>query len=246
MIAHDVAISSGQPRLRTAYWQVELEAAATATLSRLQQLAASDWHIGGLHVQQAENSQFSAHHIELGGALVRMDTAVQLSGEGAASQVNTLMQLAASQHVDHHVHIAHMAKATRSEQNMRSVLDGHSHAVCNSSVHVHKGACGSDAGQRSDHLLLSRTAQVDTKPEMEIDHDDVRCAHGATVGQLDEAQRFYLRSRGISEAMSQEMLIFAFADALLARLPHPALRRYVEQQCFARLPHSADLPELIR
>jgi len=112
-------------------------------------------------------------------------------------------------------------------------------------VHVHRHASGTHAQQHSDNLLLSKNAEIDTKPELEIDHDDVQCSHGATVGQLDDDHLFYLRARGISETMSRDILVFAFADALLAALPDVAVRRYIETIAFDKIPHGADLTGLL-
>jgi len=125
------------------------------------------------------------------------------------------------------------------------VLDGRSHGVFNGKVVVHKGAIKTDSAQSNGNLLLSKHAEIDTKPELEIYNDDVKCAHGATVGQLDDKQLFYLRSRGVSEETAQELLTFAFADEVLASMGNQAVRAYVEKVAFAKLPHGEGLEGLL-
>ncbi len=238
VIFHDLALAADLPaRLHSVHWQLSLGRGARCHMLRLQQLARADWQVARLRVTQQQGSDFHAHMVELGGALTRLDGTLWLRGEEAGARLDGLLLLGARQHVDHHLHIAHQAARCRSRQAYRSVLDGHARAVFRGLVHVHAQASGSDAEQRSDHILLSPDAEVDTVPELEIDHDDVRCAHGATVGQLDADQDFYLRSRGVDAAQARRMLIFAFADALLTRLPREALRQYVERQCAAALHH---------
>jgi Fe-S cluster assembly protein SufD len=241
VIAHDVSLDEGKARLRSSHWQFTLAAQAHASFTRVQQLQTADWQVGKLRVKQQQGSHFEAHAVELGGAKVRVDITADMQGEHAFCRVNGLFLSDGTQHVDHHVHLAHSAPHCTSRQAYRSVLNGHSHGVYNGAVHVRVGASGTDAEQNSDNLLLSRSAEIDTKPELEIDHDNVKCAHGATVGQLDADHLFYLRSRGLSEAMSRDVLVFAFADALLAALPDPVVRRYIEQQAFAKLPHGNDI-----
>jgi len=125
------------------------------------------------------------------------------------------------------------------------VLDGRSHGVFNGKVVVHKGAIKTDSAQSNGNLLLSKHAEIDTKPELEIYNDDVKCAHGATVGQLDDKQLFYLRSRGVSEETAQELLTFAFADEVLASMNHEVVRNHVEKVAFAKLPHGEGLEGLL-
>jgi Fe-S cluster assembly protein SufD len=245
VIAHDVSLDEGRARLRSSHWQFTLEAQSHASFSRVQQLNTADWQIGQVRVSQQKDSHFEAHAVELGGAKVRMDISADLQGEGAFCRINGLFLSDGTQHVDHHVHLAHSAPHCTSRQGYRSVLSGHSHGVYNGAVHVRVGASGTDAEQHSDNLLLSRTAEIDTKPELEIDHDNVKCAHGATVGQLDADHLFYLRSRGLSQAMSRNVLVFAFADTLLTALPSPVVRRYIEQQAFVKLPHGNDMAGLL-
>ncbi len=245
IIHHDIALGGEQGRLRTSHYHCYLAAESTLHHTRVQELGRHDWHIGRIHVEQQQSSRFYAHAAELGGAKVRMDICVQLQQASAECAVYGLFLLHDAQHVDHHIHINHYAPDCSSRQVYRSVLNAHGHGVFNGKVHVHRHASGTKAAQHSDNLLLSKNAEIDTKPELEIDHGDVQCSHGATVGQLHPDHLFYLRSRGISEAMSRDILVFAFADTLLAALPDVAVRRYIEHIAFNKIPHGTDLTGLL-
>jgi len=212
---------------------------------RLQQEGSKQSHIGRVEVKQHQDSNYQMHAVELGGALTRADIVVNLAKQGASCSLNGLYVLAGRQHVDHHTRIDHTAPHCTSHENYRTVLDGRSHGVFNGKVVVHEGAIKTDSAQSNGNLLLSKHAQIDTKPELEIYNDDVKCAHGATVGQLDDKQLFYLRSRGISEESAQELLTFAFAGEVLASMHSEAVRRYVEKAAFAKLPHGEELEELL-
>src|SRR5690606_4613926 len=125
---------------------------------------------------------------------------------------------------------------TRSEQAYRAILDGRARAVFNGRVYIAKDAQKIDASQASNNLLLSKLAEIDTKPELEIYADDVKCAHGATVGQLDENMLFYLRSRGIDGDTARSLLIYAFADEIIRRVGIAQVRAYVGSSVLGRLP----------
>lgn len=246
LIAHDVSPEhANAAQLHTFHWNFALEKNADLQFIRLQSLSANCWQVGRLEVSQQQNSHFHAHAIELGGGLVRLDLLASLQEEDAQCELNGLYLLDQHQHVDQHLHVDHLAPNCTSRQRHRSVLNGRSHGVYNSQVHVHVGASGTDAKQYSDNLLLSKTAEIDTKPELEIDHDDVKCAHGATVGQLNKDQLFYLQTRGLSEEMSREVLVFAFADSILAHLPDEQVRKHIEQIAFEKLPHEVDIDGLL-
>ncbi|MDX8395154.1 MAG: SufD family Fe-S cluster assembly protein, partial [Mariprofundaceae bacterium] len=164
---------------------------------------------------------------------------------GAVCKLNGLFVLNGLQQVDHHTRVDHAAPHCTSVENYRTVLDGRSHGVFNGKVVVHEGAIRTDSSQSNANLLLSKKAEIDTKPELEIYNDDVKCAHGATVGQLDQAQLFYLRSRGLSESEAKEVLTFAFADEVLTAMNNNTVRQFVEREAFSKLPHSGDLDGLL-
>jgi len=224
---------------------VILKAGAQLQHIRLQQESVKQSHVARVEVQQLRDSTYHLHSVELGSALTRVDVVVALAEAGASCELNGLFVLGGRQHVDHHTRIDHQAPHCTSRERYRTVLDGRSHGVFNGKVVVHKGAVKSDSSQSNGNLLLSKQAEIDTKPELEIYNDDVKCAHGATVGQLDDKQLFYLRSRGISEAAAQELLTFAFADEVVAKMPNAVVRRFVERAAFAKLPHDEGFEGLL-
>jgi Fe-S cluster assembly protein SufD len=212
---------------------------------RLQQEGAKQSHIARIEVKQFRDSSYTLHSVEIGGLLARTDVVVSLDEPGASCELNGLFVLDGRQHVDHHTRVDHAAPHCTSNETYRTVLDGRSHGVFNGKVVVHEGAIKTDSSQSNGNLLLSKHAEIDTKPELEIYNDDVKCAHGATVGQLDDKQLFYLRSRGISQEAAQELLTFAFADEVLAAMGNETVRKYIEKAAFAKLPHSEDLEEML-
>lgn len=212
---------------------------------RLQQEGDKQSHVARIEVKQLRDSAYTLHTVELGSLLTRADIVIDLAEEGASCQLNGLFVLGGRQHVDHHTRVDHTAPHCTSNELYRTVLDGRSHGVFNGKVIVHKNAIKTDSSQSNGNLLLSKHAEIDTKPELEIYNDDVKCAHGATVGQLDTKQMFYLRSRGISEEAAQELLTFAFADEVLVSMSSESVRAYIEKAAFSKLPHSEDLDELL-
>ncbi|MBL1353542.1 MAG: Fe-S cluster assembly protein SufD [Zetaproteobacteria bacterium] len=239
-------ISTGEERaLSNAVTAVILKAGASLEHTRLQQEGKKQSHVARVEVKQFRDSSYTFHGVELGGILSRSDVVVDLMASGASCSLNGLFVLDGRQHVDHHTRVDHKAPHCTSRENYRTVLDGRSHGVFNGKVVVHKGATKTDSSQSNGNILLSKHAEIDTKPELEIYNDDVKCAHGATVGQLDDKQLFYLRSRGISEVAAQELLTFAFADEVLAAMSNQVVRSYVEKEAFAKLPHGADLDGLL-
>lgn len=194
------------------------------------------FHVGLTRVSQARDSRYRNTTLNLGGQLVRNDLQVGLNAPGAECELDGLYNADKKQHVDNHLIADHAAPNTTSHQYYRGILDGHARAVFNGKVIVREGADGADAQQSNKNLLLSKNAEADTKPELEIYADEVTCSHGATVGQLDDQAMFYLRSRGIEESMARGLLIYAFGAEVLERLPLDALRRHGEAAIAGRLP----------
>jgi Fe-S cluster assembly protein SufD len=170
---------------------------------------------------------------------VRSDLNSRLQASGAETIFNGLYLVDGRQHVDNHTRIDHLAPDTRSDELYRGIISGHGHAVFNGKVVVAKHAVKTDAAQTNNNLLLSRQGEIDTKPELEIYADDVKCSHGATIGQLDEQALFYLRSRGLGLDEARGLLVGAFALAVLDRIVSPDLRVFARQQLSAVLPQSA-------
>jgi len=156
--------------------------------------------------------------VTTGGALTRNDLVVVQKAPGASSTLNGLYLAQAAQHVDNHTTVDHAAPHGTSVEHYRGILDGRSRAVFDGKVIVREGARKTNAAQTNHNLLLTEDALIDTKPQLEILNDDVKCAHGATVGQLDQGALFYARSRGLSEKAARNLLTYAFASDVIARI----------------------------
>ena len=194
-------------------------------------------HIGTLQFHQGRDTNLSAHCISLGGGLVRHDINATLAGEGCNCTLNGLFMLAGEQHVDNHLRVEHAQPHGMSRENFYGILDGHAHGVFTGRIVVHKGAQKTDAKQTNKNLLLSEDAQIDTKPQLEIFANDVKCTHGATIGQIDYDALFYLRARGISEEAGRSLLTYAFARQSLSQIKIEPLRRQLHEAVVDRLPH---------
>ena len=188
------------------------------------------FHIGTTQVQQSRDSSFSSVSITMGAALARNDLNVVLDGEGASCALYGLYVTGGREHADNHTTIEHAKPHGTSRQIYKGVLDGHSRAVFNGKVVVRRDAQKTDAQQTNRNLLLSNDATIDTKPQLEIFADDVKCTHGASIGQLDEQALFYLRSRGMSERTARSLLTYGFASEVVERVGVPAVREQLDAQ----------------
>ncbi|MDH5357073.1 MAG: Fe-S cluster assembly protein SufD [Gammaproteobacteria bacterium] len=203
---------------------------------KLQQESANAFHIATLAATQAESSQWRTNNISLGAKFARNDIQSRLMGEQAHTVMDGLYLVNGEQHIDNHTRIDHLVPNTTSEEVYKGVLDDNSHAVFNGKVIVHKDAQKTDANQSNRNLLLSRGCEIDTKPEMEIYADDVKCGHGSTVGQLDEEQLFFLRTRGLDAVSARSLLTYAFAVEVLERIPSEIIRQAFSVVIEQRLP----------
>ena len=177
-----------------------------------------------MNVQLARGANVDSHSLLVGGALVRNNVHPVLAGEGSDCLINGLFVGNERQHLDNYMKVEHASPHCNSRQFYNGILDGHSRGVFHGRIIVHKDAQKTDAKQTNRNLLLSDNAQIDTKPQLEIYADDVKCTHGATIGQMDEEALFYMRSRGIEEAEARRLLLFAFAGECLDRMkPGPVL-----------------------
>ena len=238
VIEHYASIGDGG--LDNTVSQVRLGDGAELTHYRLQQPGARQVHIGRVHIDQ-QAGRYLGYSVSLGGQFSRLDLVADLAREGGHCELNGLYMTAGREHADCHTHIDHHAPSCISREFFKGVLDGRSHAVFNGKIVVHADAQQTDSSQSNANLILSRQAEIDTKPELEIYADDVKCAHGATVGQLDPKQLFYLRSRGFSEEAARQALTVAFADEVLARMPHAPIRSYLERSGLSRLAAAAEV-----
>jgi Fe-S cluster assembly protein SufD len=201
---------------------------------RLQQESTRSFHIGAVAVRLEAQSAYSLHDVALGAGLGRVNIETELVGPAAHVAMHGLIAPTGSQHLDAHTRIDHIAPQTTSVEEYRGVADGRGRGVFNGKVIVRPNAQKVDARQSSRNLLISPTAEIDSKPELEIYANDVKCSHGATTGQLDPTALFYLRSRGVSERDARALLIRAFAESILASIGHPPLRSYLEERLEAR------------
>ncbi|MFA7349252.1 MAG: Fe-S cluster assembly protein SufD [Methylotenera sp.] len=225
--------------------QISLSARAEIEHCKLLQEGPAATHIAGIHAEQASDSHFISHSFALGGRLARNDITAQLFGKGCHCTMNGLYLLNDRQHLDHHTRIDHLAPECTSREYYRGILDGESRGVFNGKVVVHPSANKTDAHQANYNLLLSRQAEVDTKPQLEIFADDVKCTHGATVGQLDDDSLFYLSSRGIDAELARSVLIYGFANNIIGRVDMPELRTRIAHLVLERLPQGDQIKELL-
>ncbi|MGI9343327.1 MAG: Fe-S cluster assembly protein SufD [Gammaproteobacteria bacterium] len=217
---------------------LRLEEAAELTYIKLQSEGPDAHHIAAQFVSTAADSRFRAAHIDLGGGLVRNDLRVRMQGRGSRIDLFGLFLADGKRHIDNHTRIDHLVGDTTSRERYHGILADRGRGVFNGKIIVHEGADGTDAELNNRNLLLSKMAEIDTKPELEIYTDDVKCAHGATTGQLDEQALFYLRSRGVSLREAKHMLVLAFARDVLEKFDAqaPELLEFTNDILERRLP----------
>ncbi len=182
------------------------------------------FHVSSVFVHQERDSNYTSHNFVFGGKLVRNNISSKLDGEGINCILNGLYIGAGQQHIDNHTTIDHAKPNCHSEELYKGILDDKARGVFNGKIFVRQDAQKTNAIQNNNTILLSDNANIDTKPQLEIFADDVRCTHGATIGQLDEDAYFYLRSRGIDKVQARQLLIFAFASDVIDRVEIDPLR----------------------
>ncbi len=223
-----------------------IKAAANSQLThyRCQRESRQAYHLAEIFVEQWRDSRFNSHLIALGGAIARVNMKVVLAEQGADCALNGLYLTKDKQASDHHIDIQHAVAHCHSDQLFKGVMDGQSRAVFNGRILVAKGAQKTQADLTNRNLLLSKLADINTKPELEIYADDVKCSHGATIGQLDEQALFYLQSRGVARDQAEHLLIYAFINDVVDRITLDSLRRQISSLIIGRLPGSELLREV--
>jgi Fe-S cluster assembly protein SufD len=211
---------------------------------KVQQESTSAFHVASMHVRTGRSSTFSSHSFSLGGRLVRNDAIARLAGEGGECTLNGLYLADGERLVDNHTTIDHAMPHCPSHEIYKGILGGRARAVFNGKIMVRQDAQKTDAKQTNRALLLSDNATINTKPQLEIFADDVKCTHGAAIGQLDDDALFYLRARGLTYQEARDMLIHAFAGEILDRVKHAPLRTALEAELFVQL--ARDLAEVDR
>jgi Fe-S cluster assembly protein SufD len=221
--------------LTNAVTEIEIRAGAIVEYNKLQAESDNAYHINTTAVHQAAGSVFTSNTFVLGGAIVRNNLTSVLGGEGCECTLNGLSLGAGKQLIDNHTVIDHSVPHCNSHELYKAILDGASRGVFNGKIFVRKDAQKTDSKQTNKTLLLSDGATINAKPQLEIFADDVKCTHGATVGQLDEEQVFYLRSRGIDEKQARDILTLAFAGDIVGRIELKQLRSQWETLIRSRL-----------
>ena len=209
---------------------------------KVQQESLAAFHIASMHVHAARSASFSSHSFSLGGKLARNDANALLDGEGAECTLNGLYLADGDRLIDNHTSIDHAKAHCPSHEIYKGILGGRARAVFNGKIVVRQDAQKTDAKQTNRALLLSDEAMINTKPQLEIFADDVKCTHGAAIGQLDEDAIFYLRARGLTYFEARDMLIHAFAGDILDRVKIEPLRVALEAELDAQL--AKDLAEI--
>jgi Fe-S cluster assembly protein SufD len=218
-------VSNGEsPVMVNTATEFSLDDGASITSVRLNTEGQNVQHMGATGVRQQRNSRFESHSVGFGGTLRRHDLHVRLEGEGAECKLNGVVVTQSTQHYDNHTTIEHIAANCNSEESYRNIAADKSHAVFNGRIHIHQDAQKSNANMSNKNLLLTSGAEINTKPELEIYADDVKCAHGATIGQLDDESIFYLVSRGLSPRDASVLLTMAFINELVSQIPVEQVR----------------------
>jgi len=226
---------SGEPHFNNAVTEIVLENGAALDHVKLLKEGPATFHMAAAEVYQNQNSQYRNWSLALSGQWTRQDLHVALDAEGAACACDGLYLLTEGRHVDHHLLVDHWKPQGTSSQLYKGILEGKSTGVFNGKTFVHAGAQKTAATQTNKNLLLSDNATMDTKPELEIYADDVKCSHGATVGQIDPEAIFYFKSRGIGEARARQLICYGFAKEVIEKIPLEAVRAELDAMLMAKL-----------
>ncbi|MDB4910995.1 MAG: FeS assembly protein SufD [Gemmatimonadetes bacterium] len=214
--------------------EVKVDAGATLTHYKIQRESQRAFHVHTIDAQQARDSHYVSFSFATGAALSRTNIYTNLDGEGCGATLNGLYMADDEQHVDHQTNIVHSQPNCFSREIYKGILSGAAHGVFNGKVYVYPIAQKTDGKQTNNNLLLSERARIDTKPQLEIYADDVRCTHGATVGRLDEMALFYMKSRGVSADKATRLLTYAFAADVLETIEVEAVRTELERATLER------------
>lgn len=225
--------------------QVRLDEGASLRHVRLQREAKKAFLVNRTDVEVDRSARYTSFAIDMGGRVVRHDLNVRLHEPGAECSLKGLYMLRGREHVDNHTRIDHAAPHTTSNEMYKGVFDGRSRGVFNGKVVVAEHCDKTNAAQSNPNLLLSPRAEIDTKPELEIYADDVKCTHGATTGQLDEDALFYLRARGLDLEAARALLTYGFCREVVDQLPVPAIGEGLAETVMERLPSGLALKEAV-
>ncbi len=234
-IVESYARESETKYLTSAVVEIFLADEAKLKHFRVQRESHEAHHIGATAAEINRGSVYDATNINLGGKLSRHDIRVRFNAEAGEAFIDGLYMLNENQHHDTHSIIDHAIGNCNSHQTYKGVLNDKSRGVFNGIVFVRENASGTDAKQSNKNLLLSNDARIDTKPQLEIFNDDVKCAHGATVGQLEEEELFYLLSRGLSENLAKNLLTYGFAEEIINKIEIESIKKALDEAVLNRL-----------
>jgi Fe-S cluster assembly protein SufD len=214
--------------------EVAIADGATLDHVKLQRESQRAFHVGTTDVRQGRDSHYVSFSFGTGGSLSRSNIYTALAGEGCGATLNGLYLLDGEQHTDHQTRIYHAEPNCYSRELYKGILDGTSHGVFNGKVYVEPAAQKTDGKQENHTLLLSDRAHIDTKPQLEIFADDVKCTHGATVGRIDETALFYMKSRGVGRELARNLLTYAFAADVVETIEEDTVRESLESLVLSR------------
>jgi Fe-S cluster assembly protein SufD len=234
LVEHHIGVNS-EANFTNAVFAIQVGDRASLEHIRVQEDAAANFNLSRVHATVARGASYLSHQFVLGGGLARTDIEVALAGPEALTELHGLVFAKQTQHLDVRTVIDHQVPNTRSSEDYRGIADHRGRVVFNGKVIVSKDAQKTDARQSSRNLLLSPQAEIDTRPELEIYANDVKCAHGATVGQLDATALFYLQSRGIALEEARALLTHAFAAEVIERIPVAIVRNHVLSRLMSRM-----------
>jgi Fe-S cluster assembly protein SufD len=223
------------PTFTNAVIEIVLMDGARVRHDRLQQESPEAFHVATTSAELGHGSSYNSTAINLGGRIARHDISVVMNREGAECRVDGLYVVGNNQHSDTHSVIDHKQPNCNSHQLYKGILDGNGRAVFNGKIFVREGAQKTDAMQTNKNLLLSPHARVDTKPQLEIYADDVKCAHGAAVGQIDQEELFYLATRGINPQLGKSLLTYGFAEEVIGKIGVESIRAELDEAVLTQL-----------
>ncbi len=235
----------GQAYFTNAVTEIAVGEGASVEHYKLQRESEAAFHVHAVTARLERDARFADRAVSIGASLARNDIDVRFDGEGGECALDGLFLADGKRHTDTHTLIDHTSPHCASRELYKGILDGGGRGVFDGTIVVRKDAQKTDAWQTNKNLLLSREALVHSTPRLEILADDVKCKHGSTTGQLDEAALFYLRSRGISEAAARSLLVYAFASDVVSRIRVEPLRKAVEAYLAARLPGAPEVQEAV-
>jgi Fe-S cluster assembly protein SufD len=233
-IVESYASISDAMHFTNAVTEVTVTRGANLTHYKIQREGMRAYHVGTIEVKQAQDSHYQSFSFATGAALSRTNVLTSLDGEGCGATLNGLYMIGGEQHCDHQTQIVHAQPNCFSRELYKGILDDRSHGVFNGKVYVHPIAQKTDGKQTNNTLLLSENAKVDTKPQLEIFADDVKCTHGATIGAIDRNALFYMKSRGIDAATATQLLTYAFAADVLETIALEPLKVELERLTLER------------